>query len=145
MPAGGVRVLFWRRSNNIICLHRNPLFDARLGVTPSTMVADAMHCEFLGVFQHVGAYALRAMVSANAWRAPSYFTGEARLEHSLVGFKRDLFDWYGERQRRSPATQITEVTEITTKMVVGKGARPKLDLNAAETKWVIHCMADLMG
>ena len=143
LPAGGVRILFWRRRNNTICLHRNPIFDRGLGVEPSTMVVDSMHCEYLGVFQQIGAYALRAMTVSNVWKAPSSFTGEARLEHSLAGFKHDLDLWYRAKKREG-RLQITEVTEVTTKMVVGSGGKPKLSLKAAETKWVMHFMSDAM-
>ena len=38
IPENGLRILFWRRTEESLCLHRCPLFDGEIGITPTKTV-----------------------------------------------------------------------------------------------------------
>ena len=44
--------VFWRRSMDTICLHRSPLWDEAIGITPTWSIAlDLLHTLYLGLVQ----------------------------------------------------------------------------------------------
>ena len=51
-PAGGTDVLFWRRRNETIVRHRNPIFSTAIGVVTKVLSIDALHTLNLGVNQN---------------------------------------------------------------------------------------------
>ena len=51
-PAGGTDVLFWRRRNETMVRHRNPIFNTAIGVVTKLLSIDALHTLNLGVYQN---------------------------------------------------------------------------------------------
>ena len=136
LPSGGLRLTFWRGALQTRCRHRNPLFCEEVGVYPSTMTFDALHCLFLGVFQHLCAYAMRALIRENVFDAPVGFDSLARIKQALARFVARLKQWYTEWEHSHPAQTITRIQDVTPKML-GTAARPSLKLKGAETKYVM--------
>ena len=97
------RVTFWRRANETYTLHRNPLFSIP-GFTSDRLVADLLHCLYLGVAQSWIVASLWALLDANVWR-----TGNQNL--SILRLRADLFAYY--KTCKDP----TVVQNITLKML----------------------------
>ena len=87
LPPGGVRLMFWREANASRARHRNPLYNPRLGLTPQRMLGDTLHVLYLGIFQVILAYFMRALSASNVWEFPSTFSPALVLEHTLDAFK----------------------------------------------------------
>ena len=52
LPGESVELTFWRRSDESLCMHRSPLWDASLGITcPQVVAFDVLHTFNLGVMQ----------------------------------------------------------------------------------------------
>ena len=47
--------------------HRNPLFSARVGIDPSVLMVDVLHCVYLGVYQKFVSEVLWAAVDVNLY------------------------------------------------------------------------------
>ena len=133
LPRGGVVLMFWRRARETRVRHRNPLFDAALGITPSILMGDVLHVLFLGVLQEYGAAAFEALVRSNYYGAPRHYTQDAVLEHTLTHFKVELKSWYGDWEARHPGQELTRVQDMSVTMVRSNG-KPTFDLKAGETK-----------
>ena len=46
-------VLFWRRQNETMIRHRNPMLDPDIGIEPNLFAVDIMHALYLGCFNHM--------------------------------------------------------------------------------------------
>ena len=75
-------------------------------------------------------------VEANVWRAPRHFTPLGVLEHSLARFKQGLTNFYNHYETENPSNVLTIIQEFTTEMVKGKKGQWRMQLKAAETKWL---------
>ena len=51
-PAGGTDVHFWRRRNETMVRHRNPIFNTAIGFVTKLLSIDALHTLNLGVHQN---------------------------------------------------------------------------------------------
>ena len=75
-------------------------------------------------------------VDRNVWGPPRHCTPTGALEHSLARFKQGLTEFYNEYEEANPSKVLTRIQEFTTEMVKGKGGHWKMQLKAAETKWL---------
>ena len=139
VPAGGLRLLFWRRSRETRCRHRNPMVSEDLGVEPQLFLGDVLHALFLGVFQHYGAWAFKALVVSNAFGAP---VGVKRREFTLACFTNLLGDWYSAYERAHPLRAITKIQDINLKMT-GTNKKPRLAIKGGECKYIMQFFRDL--
>ena len=58
-------------------------------------------------------------------------TDEERFALGVLRLRRQLFAWYSEYAARSPIEELTQLTNLTTKML-GSKASPKLKVKGAE-------------
>jgi hypothetical protein len=62
----GLELLFWRQSSVTLTQHRNPLFNAALGITPEdVLVPDWLHTLSLGVYKRIIAFVWHKLFAYN--------------------------------------------------------------------------------
>jgi len=128
-------VVFWRKSDNTLCTHRCPLWDASVGMLPTLIIAlDMLHTFYLGVLLAFCKHLVWEVLRKPIW-ARAELTGDERQEVNVLGLRSALFAFY-TAHRRLHGPVLTEITEVTTKMF-GTTADPKLKTKAAET-WGFH-------
>ena len=128
-------VVFWRPSRETTTRHRNPLFGPSTGITVKSLCVDTLHCLYLGVFQvHCAAVAWE-LIEADAWAThrEGHTTAPERLQASCIRMQADLHRWCLARKKSHPGDSLTEVQEVTPKML-GTKTEPKLSLKGGETK-----------
>ena len=97
-----VWVLFWRPGNQTHALHRNPLFDARLGVTLQLLMIDALHTLHLGALKEWTMHALWLLTRKNAWRLDAATSDVLRDASVFLQYRHELLGWYkAQRPRRA--------------------------------------------
>ena len=123
---------FWRPSSETMTRHRNPLYDAELGVAPETHnTVDALHSVFLGVLKDFARDMLWAALGSDIWGTTGTF--EEHLETALIAFMSELNRLYrGRVESGLHSSNLTQVQSFTTKMVGGNSDR-KLKTKAAES------------
>ena len=141
LPAGGVTVTFWRASAETLVHHRNQFFCEELATSPQTILPDMMHVLFLGLWQSFAARAFRAMVAGNVYNSPAHWAPQAVVSHTLEMMKAQLYLWYPEFKAMNPLKSVSEIQDISIKMV-GREARPSMDLKAGETKYFLYFLRD---
>ena len=127
-----LHVVFWRQSENTLVLHRNPLWDEELGITPSrSLTVDVLHTLHLGIFQQWGKLAVWSLLDATVWVSPGG-SAEERHKVQVLCLRNDLDNFYRERHRARPNENLTRVHDLTVKMF-GTKSDPALKLSGAET------------
>ena len=122
-------LIFWRRSNEGMTRHRNPVFGPETGVDPYMVLAiDGLHCCSLGVHQHYLGFLLWQLVAVNAWRVEGPM--DVRLQQSIDLCREDLFAWYASEELEG--RRHTKVQNFT-KSMIGPQHAPILKLHGAET------------
>jgi hypothetical protein len=140
-------VLFWRVSLETATRHRNPLFNVDIGISPNTLQVDPLHCLYLGIFQVHAARVVWALIDADAWQTGSldgHWTEAERLQMSCIRMQADLHEWCKNRRRTHPEESITEVQEITTKMIGGREEQ-RFTLKGGEAKTFLLFLQDLLS
>lgn len=138
-----VRVLFWRVSSATLCHRRFPLFDEALGITPTTVIAlDLLHTLYLGVMQSLCKTALWHLLVAPVWGVTSANAPERIVLH-LLRLRSQLMDWYSSRARMYPDEHLTQVADLTIKML-GSESNPKLRTKAMETYGIMLYLIDAL-
>ena len=139
-------VLFWNRNMESLSRHRNPIFDkpnvpGSLGITAvGSITIDSLHCLYLGVFNAFACVILWLLILSGSWTS-SHGTADEIIEACLMVFRNRLRAWYAARKRLRPQETITEVSEITKKML-GDPSSKKLPFKGAETWWVLLFLLD---
>lgn len=122
-PAGaGFRVRFWRSANERFVRHRNPLFDAGLGITVRSLVADWLHCLSLGVFEVFCAHFMRAIFDTGIWGSDS----DPSVQISFA--RSELTGWY---TRESAAGRTYTRVQYMNVYTFGTAKEPQLNLSRA--------------
>ena len=135
-------VVFWRPANETRCKHRNPLFDAVIGITVLLLMPDTLHALNLGVMQVFCRELLWNLILTNSWQC-GYTTLPELVDKSLSLCKSQLLHWYGDR-RNKHRELYTEVQDISSKMI-GTQDKRKLKLKGAETKGFLFFIDWLIG
>ena len=91
------RVVFWRRDNNTVALHRNPIFSVP-GVSIQSMAIDVLHTLHLGVFKTYCWATLRGLIAADAWSVGTC-TVDVRDQLSVARCRVELLGWYKDRKK----------------------------------------------
>ena len=135
--------LFWSRREETLTRHRNPLFDAELGVTPDIIMISWLHTLSLGCFKLVLARIFWDMIGINAWGVPAG-PEEAVLEASLTRMQGELFAWYGAEQR---AGRMHSRVQRLPAGLFGTSHNPSFGFHGAETNGLLlfsgRCWTDL--
>ena len=143
-PARPVRVIFWRPSSETLARHRNPIFDAALGITPRRCInGDTLHCIYLGVIlvfcRHVICFFfLTSGIFAR------FGTSDEVLAVAISRIGHALNVWYRNRRSAFPAETLTEVHDITRKMV-GDPSDRKMKTKGAESWGMLLFLNDQLA
>lgn len=125
-------LVFWRRSEETLVLHRNPLWNSELGVTAArTLTVDLMHTMHLGVFQSWAKVVVWMVLDSPAW-VPSRGSAEEHARMSVRCMRGELDQWYKDRHAANPVEGLTRVHDLTIKMF-GSRTEPKIAMSASET------------
>lgn len=124
-----VHVVFWRRSEETLTKHRNPLFTEEYGVTPQSCIqVDWMHTMSLGVFGDFVAKLLQQLVANNAWAVQG--SPDVRRQLSFQRLEHELFQWYKAEAARGVFHSRVQRLEPS---MMGKPDAPACNLHAGET------------
>ena len=126
-----VWVQFWRPANQTHALHRNPLFNARLGITLQLLAIDPLHTLHLGVFKEWTMHALWLLIRSNAWGVDAS-NAEVLRDLSTFECRHELFGWYKTQRSRRGGAHVYELQDLAPSMI-GTQSKPKLNTKAAET------------
>ena len=125
-----ITVIFWRRSNESLAKHRNPIFDSDLGITPKrSMTVDTLHCLYLGVFKTWCCVVIWNFVTRNCYARVG--TADENLGSSIMVFHRLLMQWYEARAQSRPGENLTRLADLVPKMLGSTNER-KIKVKAAE-------------
>ena len=137
---GACRLTFWRRSNETLARHRNPLLTAGLCTIVGCMQVDWLHSMSLGVFQDfLGAlffwlFLDQGFYTERGTRAQVVALSTLRLEQQL-------FNWY--REQEAQGLYHTQVQRLKVSML-GNPENPTLSLHGYETNGVLLFAVDLL-
>ena len=117
-------LLFWRRSNDSIARHRNPLLKESLGLAPETcLTVDTLHAINLGVMLVFCRELVWELVRQGFWGVRS--TQEEQLEVSALAIRADLKSFYKARHRANKTEGLTRIRGFGQKKL-GTFAAPAL-------------------
>ena len=125
-------VVFWRSTNETTTRHRNPLFDAAIGITVQSLKVDSLHCLALGVWQVVLSAIIAAMIDHDVYGAAAAgaTTIESRRAHFFQRFGKDLQQWMAKRGKG--------LTRVQTDFTL------PLRLKGGETKTLLTFMPSML-
>ncbi len=137
--------LFWRRSEETLAKHKNPLFDDSIGTSPAvSMSVDALHCLHLGVLNAFTKTAIWKLLESNIWGALEA-TREDSLDVAVSCLRAELWTWYEQGPFKNT---VTRVSDLTAKMLGGPSSH-KLRTKGMETLGFFHfsimCMERYQG
>lgn len=131
---------FWRRSEESLTRHLNPLFVGPFALKPSLcMTVDTLHAFYLGVMKTWAIVAVWAILESGVFGRLS----DETLPSCMLAFRATLFAWYKERRASHPTENLTEMHDWLPKMI-GTRASPKLSSKGAETYGLLRCLVDLL-
>jgi hypothetical protein len=126
-----VEVVFWRRTDDSLTRHRNPLFREDLGVSAEvSMTIDTLHALYLGVMLVWCRTVVWALLLSGVYGATG--TSDAGLTVCCLAMRASLFAWYRARHALFPTEFLTRVSDWTPSMV-GSNTKRKCKTKAAET------------
>lgn len=135
-------VVFWRRSLETMSRHRNPIFQADLGVTPMrSLTIDALHAVFLGVMLAFAKHALWFMLEQGVWAKRA--TTDETVEVSALVITSQLRGFYRKRHEQNPAEMLTRVSSFGQK-TIGAWHDRKLRTKGAETWGVLLFLVEAL-
>jgi hypothetical protein len=88
-----------------------------------------------------------ALIDADAWQTgpvDGSWTEVERLQMSCIRMQADLHEWCKRRRVTHPEESITEVQEITTKMIGGRDEQ-RFTLKGGETKTFLLFLHDFLS
>ena len=79
------------------------------------LVADTLHCLYLGVMNTWFTVTLWELLPCGAYGAAS--TSEASMTLNCLAFRHTLFQWYRRRKHLNPDEGLTELQEFNASMM----------------------------
>ena len=135
-------VTFWRHSEETLARHRNPLFWSGTGVTPTRCITtDTLHCFYLGVLKVWCTQAVWLLLESDVYGHMG--TAEERLASAVLVLRAALMRFYKQRHRDHPTEQLTQLSDLTPKMLGSRVAK-RLKTKGAETwGFALFALAEL--
>jgi hypothetical protein len=125
-------VIFWRASNQTLAIHRNPLFDRALGLTPyRCLTIDVLHTLHLGVYASWCKLMVWLLLDNTIWGIAG-MTADERHQAGVLAMRADLASFYRRHREQNPDDELTPVNDLTVKMF-GSRSDPALHMSGAET------------
>jgi hypothetical protein len=81
------------------------------------------------------------LILSNVFGLANYFTGDEKVQVSILRLKGDLWKWYEKRSKDFPLEDVHRLQELTVEMI-GKPIKPKFRGKAAESKTLLSFMVD---
>ena len=134
-----VQLVFWR-NNQTRVKHRNPIFNAAIGITPFILGVDQLHALNLGALHKFARELMWILMWCSVWGKRAGQVQEAWISDSLIVMRSELKLWEGRYKRAHPTKKVTDVQDITAGHI-GTPTCRYLKLKAAETKyffWFLH-------
>ena len=130
-------VICWRRSEETLWRHRNPLFgygcsseDNAVPDPVDFLTVDPLHALYLGVLKIWARNAMWCLFESGAYGCPA--SNQENLLKVVLVFRAVLFSWYSQRAREFKLEGLTRVSDFTPKMA-GSCAEHALKTKGAET------------
>ena len=124
-------ITFWRKSLDTLTRHRNPLFCDATGLSPKrAMTIDTLHALYLGVLNTWAKTAVWYLLLSGIFGHLHY--ADENLRAAVLVLRNSLIAWYKQRRADHPHESLTEISDLTVKMV-GSRQEPKLKTKGAET------------
>ena len=140
-----ILLTFWRCSVQERVKHRNPLFDATIGITPRIMTADLLHAYNLGCLMIFCRELVWQMFWDSVWCDRRNRVQAEWVELSVIGLRAELVLWEREYARCHPEHKHTQIQKLEPGHF-GLPSRRCLNIKAAETKKNnIFCMISWWG
>ena len=124
-------IMFWRKSDETLTRHRNPIFDREIGILPNrTLTVDVLHGFFLGV--------LNVWCRITIWKLVKHGCygnlGNAveNINAATLVLRDSLMRFYSTYCKEHPHEDLTRVADLTLKML-GTADDPKIKTKGAET------------
>lgn len=118
---------FWRRSEEGLTRHRNPVFSEDIGTEPGrVLTVDALHSIYLGVMRVYCRITMWALLNAGIYGA------NPNSEASLLALRHRLMTWYRRYDAAHRERPVTRMGDLTRGMI-GTHDRPNLKSKGAET------------
>ena len=127
---------FWRVTQDRV-KHRNPLYDATIGVTPKIMATDQLHALNLGVLLKFSRELTWAMFWNGVWCTRAGKTQEEHLDLNVISLRSELTAWEVRYERDHPLHKSTRIQKLT-KDHFGTVAQRCLKIKAAESKYYFY-------
>ena len=126
-------VLFWRRSMETLCLHRSPLWDETIGITPTRSIAlDLLHTLYLGPMMAWCKMVLFLLIDAPIWGVNEATKAEQEKVATRM-IKTELLDFYKRWKRDHGHEDVLTALQTLTRKMIGSRATNSLKTKAAET------------
>jgi len=133
-------VVFWRRSEESLCRHRNPLLTADVGLsTDKALTVDTLHALYLGVMLVYCRVTVWVVLHSGVYGHG--VGGEAGLVPAVLAIRHALFGFYDRRHAALPEENLTRVSDMVPAML-GTSADPKLKTKGAETWGFLFFLLD---
>ena len=136
-----VRLVWWRSSRNTITTRRSPLFNERIGLTPTLVLCiDLLHTLFLGPMQRWGHKVVWLLLDSRLWGAVEK-AAEERHRVSMLGLRVEIRRFF--KEERSRRKTFTQTTGLTLKMF-GASDAFKYRLKAMESFTMVRFLVQLL-
>eukprot|EP00969_Alexandrium_andersonii_P054263 2388642-Alexandrium_andersonii.AAC.1 len=112
--------------------HRNPLFQADLGISIEMLVADELHTVFLGPMADAVLAVFWRCIADNVYEVGSDLTWDVQVQLSVGRLRMALFQCYRAERKGHPDRPLYELQDLDVK-TLGAWDAPLLHAKAAET------------
>jgi hypothetical protein len=122
---------FWRRGDETLCRHRNPLWQREVGMAfEKCSTVDVLHGMHLGVLQVWARITIWFLLLAGVYGQPA--DAADRLANACLVVRSRLAAWAKERRVANPEEVLTMLNDFTANMVGSSGSQT-LKLKGGET------------
>ena len=124
-------VTFWRRSEESLSRHRNPLvWEATELTTKHSITTDTLHCFYLGVLKVWCAQVVWALLDAGDYGQVG--TAEERVASAVLAVRASSLCFYKLHRQELPSEELTHLADLTTN-IIGTRASTQLKTKGANT------------
>ena len=139
-----VDLVFWRPLRETIARRRNPLFNMATGVTRHRcLTVDLLHALYLGIMKTFACHCIWFLLLSGKF-GNNGGNSEERLESARLAVVHRLFQWYKARHQSHPQENLTQVYDLTRKMLGTPTAR-ELKTKGAESWGMLLFLVDTIA